>query len=82
MLAVDDPITCGEAGIALGDLDGDGTPEIVTSLIPCTDATLVAFAPECNCTQKLPSPIPFSLGTFKVQANRAGNSSPTSTRFS
>jgi len=39
VLDVTDPVTCPEGGIALGDLDGDGTPEIVTSG-PCTGPIL------------------------------------------
>ncbi len=39
VFSVTDPVTCPEGGIALGDLDGDGAPEIVTSG-PCTGPIL------------------------------------------
>ena len=44
--SVTDPVVCPEAGIALGDLDGDGVPEIVTAG-PCA-GPLLAFDPEGN----------------------------------
>ncbi len=34
---------CGDSGIALGDLDGDGTPEIVTAG-PCRGSRMLAFS--------------------------------------
>jgi hypothetical protein len=39
--SITDPVVCPEAGIALGDLDGDGVPEIVTAG-PCV-GPLLAF---------------------------------------
>ncbi|MBX3273944.1 MAG: VCBS repeat-containing protein [Sandaracinaceae bacterium] len=44
--SITSPVVCPEHGIALGDLDGDGTPEIVTMLTPCTGGAMVAFAPD------------------------------------
>ena len=44
--SVTSPVVCPEHGIALGDLDGDGTPEIVTMLSPCTAGPIAALAPD------------------------------------
>ncbi len=44
--SVTSPVVCPEHGIALGDLDGDGAPEIVTMLSPCTAGAIVALAPD------------------------------------
>ena len=44
--SVTSPVVCPEHGIALGDLDGDGTPEIVTMLSPCGAGPIVALTPE------------------------------------
>ncbi len=46
MTSIASPVVCPEHGIALGDLDGDGTPEIVTALSPCDDAQIAAFEPD------------------------------------
>ncbi|MCB9596456.1 MAG: VCBS repeat-containing protein [Sandaracinaceae bacterium] len=46
ILSIASPLICPEHGIALGDLDGDGTPEIVTMLSPCTGGAMIAFAPD------------------------------------
>lgn len=46
ILSVTSPVVCPEHGIALGDLDADGTPEVVTMLSPCSDGAIVAFAPD------------------------------------
>jgi len=44
--SVVDPAVCPEHGVALGDLDGDGSPEIVTMLSPCSGGAIAAFAPD------------------------------------
>ena len=43
VLSVESPAVCPEHGVALGDLDGDGSPEIVTLLSPCDDGRVAAF---------------------------------------
>ncbi len=39
VFSISDPVVCPESGIALGDIDGDGSPEIVTSG-PCNGPVL------------------------------------------
>jgi hypothetical protein len=41
--SIADPVVCGEHGVALGNLDGTGTAEIVTMLSPCSNGQMVAF---------------------------------------
>jgi hypothetical protein len=41
--SVVDPVICPEFGIALGDLEGDGTAEIISAVGPCTAARIAAF---------------------------------------
>src|SRR5262249_13504160 len=36
------PTICPEFGVALGDLDADGTPEIISAATPCTAARIIA----------------------------------------
>ncbi|MFO0708361.1 MAG: hypothetical protein U0353_00900 [Sandaracinus sp.] len=43
LTSVVDPVICPEFGVALGDLDGDGTVEIVSAVGPCTTARVAAF---------------------------------------
>ncbi|MGE3636473.1 MAG: FG-GAP repeat domain-containing protein, partial [Sandaracinaceae bacterium] len=40
------PVVCPEHGIALGDLNADGVPEIVTMLTPCSGGVIAAFEPD------------------------------------
>lgn len=42
VLDVSDPPACPQYGIALGDLDADGVPEIISASGPCTAARLTA----------------------------------------
>jgi len=44
IFSVSSPAVCPEHGVALGDLDGDGSPEIVTLLSPCGNGRMAAFA--------------------------------------